>query len=426
VSTSITQAQRMNDKRKRILFHLHTPPFPVTGGATRRILGYLQYFRERSKEYSIEAISQRPFKSEDWNAEQRQSILSFVDKLHLYECNLFDYVYAKTQTVFYQKLRREQLPVDSDTATSPQFLQFARKVSQQTSYDFILINYLSFARLALLTANQKTTKLIDIHDISCQNRLALKSTGFRKNLKFDYQKNFEKEIGILRQFNGIIANSKKEISDLEPYLTPDKLHLVPHLVQAPEAIDYVLPYPQRNFVYDLLFVGSGQHAPNVEGINFFLKEVFPKIVYCKPDVKLAIAGTVSEFAQFDHSLAANLDLLGYVDDLSTVYSQSRVAICPLLNGAGTKVKLQEAMVYSLPIVTTAVGASGLNLTDNVNCFILDEPEIFAERVLHVLNQPELARQISDAIATTFEQDYTNAAVYSKLDQLLLSNHHDTN
>ena len=409
--------EKMSQKRKKVLFHLHTPPIPVTGGATQRMYGYLQYFHDRSQDYAVEIISHRSFKSKDWSTEQQHAVLSFVDKLHLYECNLFDYVYAKTQTVFYQKLRREQLPVDSDTATSPQFLQFARKVSQQTSYDFILINYLSFARLALLTANQKTTKLIDIHDISCQNRLALKSTGFRKNLKFDYQKNFEKEIGLLSQFNGIIANSKKEISDLEPYLTPDKLHLVPHLVQDPEAIDYFLPYPQRNFVYDLLFVGSGQHAPNVEGINFFLKEVFPKIVYCKPDVKLAIAGTVSDFAQFDRSLTTNLDLLGYVDDLSTIYSQSRIAICPLLNGAGTKVKLQEAMVYGLPIVTTATGASGLNLIDGINALIVDEADAYSEKILHVLNQVELANQLSSAITDTFQNDYSNTAVYSKLDHL---------
>jgi len=403
--------------RKKILLHLHASPIPVSGGATRRLLGYLEYFKNRKSDLTVDVISHIPFNSSDWNIEQQQAVREFVDRLHLYQGTALDHLYARSKSIYYQKLLKQLIPIDSDTATPPGYLRFAQHLMQKHSYDIVLINYLSFARLATTSNIEHTKTLIDIHDIASQNRLALKNIGFRKHLKLDYAEDFAKEVDVLKQLDGVIANSKKELSDLAPYLSADKLCLVPHLVEDAGAIARLTPYAQRSFVYDLLFVGSGQHAPNVEGINFFLAEIFPKIVYYKPDVKLAIAGTVSDFSQFDLSLTNNIDLLGYIDDLSTVYSQSRTAICPLLNGAGTKVKLQEAMVYALPIITTTVGASGLSLLNNINAIITDEPEDYAKQILRLLDHPELANRLSDAITTTFQTDYSNQAVYTKLDQL---------
>lgn len=89
----------------------------------------------------------------------------------------------------------------------------------------------------------------------------------------------------------------------------------------------------------------------------------------------------------------------------------------MLYGAGTKVKLQEAMAYSIPIVTTTTGASGVNLVDNVNAFITDEPNLFAQQTLRLLKEPGLAQKLSEEIAVTYKDQYSNSAVCSKLDQL---------
>ena len=95
-----------------------------------------------------------------------------------------------------------------------------------------------------------------------------------------------------------------------------------------------------------------------------------------------------------------------------------MVICLLLHGSGTKIKLQEAMTYAIPIVTTRCGASGLSLKDGINAFITDEPEVYAERILNLLKEPKLAQQLSEEVALTFESEYSNSAIYSKLDAML--------
>jgi glycosyltransferase involved in cell wall biosynthesis len=127
---------------------------------------------------------------------------------------------------------------------------------------------------------------------------------------------------------------------------------------------------------------------------------------------------VCDFIQVDPAFKQNIDCLGFVDDLSELYSTSKVVICPLLHGSGTKIKLQEAMNYGIPIVTTRCGASGLSLNDGVNAFITDEAELYAQRALNLVKEPKLAPKISEEGAMTFEREYSISAVYSKLDAML--------
>lgn len=97
--------------------------------------------------------------------------------------------------------------------------------------------------------------------------------------------------------------------------------------------------------------------------------------------------------------------------------KSRLVICPLLDGSGTKVKLLEAMAYAIPIVTTQKGASGLSLMDGVNAFITDDSTLYAKQILRLLKEPELAQKLSEEVAMTFEDEYSNSVIYSKLDEV---------
>jgi glycosyltransferase involved in cell wall biosynthesis len=165
-----------------------------------------------------------------------------------------------------------------------------------------------------------------------------------------------------------------------------------------------------------MYVGASYH-PNVEAMNFFLSSIFPIVVAKKPDIRFAVAGKVCDFIQIDPAFKSNIDSLGFRDDLSELYSTSRVVICPLLHGSGTKIKIQEAMTYAIPIVTTKCGASGLSLKDGINAFITDEPDLYAQRVLNLLKEPKLAQKVSEKVAMTFESEYSISAVYSKLDAM---------
>jgi glycosyltransferase involved in cell wall biosynthesis len=121
------------------------------------------------------------------------------------------------------------------------------------------------------------------------------------------------------------------------------------------------------------------------------------------------------------SLQTNIHLLGFVTNLSDVYLSSKVVICPLWSGSGTKVKLQEAMAYHIPIVTTTVGASGLMLEQGVNVLISDQAEQFATQTLLLLSTVELRQQFSASLSQSYAKHYSQEAVYNTLDAMLKIN-----
>jgi len=416
-SVNRSMTNQVERSRKRILLHLHTPPIPTDGGDKRRLLGMLQYFRDRQSFFSVDVVAHNRRGYAPWTPDARQAVLEFVDRIFVYEGerNLGDFVYSRSQSFFYQTLLRQQLPIDSDYFTPPGFIKFVQSQMAQQSYDYVWINYLEYAHLATRSKLPNTCLLIDIHDIACEGRLARKNVYPLKGKRFDYEANFSREVTLLNQFDGVLVNSQQEMTTLQSHIRNEKLYFVPHLVENVTSRE-VQPYSQRQFDYDLLFVGTGL-GPNVEGLTFFLNHVFPIIVHEKPDVRFAIAGTVSDYVQINPALAPNISCLGFVADLSAVYLASRIVICPLLNGAGTKVKLQEAMAYAVPIVTTTTGASGMQLLDGVNAFITNEPEQYAYRILQLLREPEFAQMFSQQIHTTFQQQYSNSSVYATLDRL---------
>jgi glycosyltransferase involved in cell wall biosynthesis len=107
-----------------------------------------------------------------------------------------------------------------------------------------------------------------------------------------------------------------------------------------------------------------------------------------------------------------------VPNLSDIYLSSKVVICPLWHGSGTKVKLQEAMAYHILIVTTTVGASGLMLEQGVNVLISDETEQFAAQTLLLLSTVELRQQFSTSLLQNYAKHYSQEAIYGTLDQIL--------
>jgi len=411
----------MSPKPRKLLLHLTVPLLPVDTGGKRKLLGNLKYFRDRKDFFSVDVVSRNDFGSTTWTVEQRQEILKTANNLFICEGerNLLDFVYSRSKSFYHQKLLRQQMPVDTDYFTPPGYINFVRSLISEHKYDLIWINTPDYAHLGLKgtrSSGHPVHTILDIVDLQCKMRLARETIGYLKGLKFDYEANLKKELRLLNQFEKLIITSQEEMAMIKPYIPSDKLHLIPYPLEDLNPTDTLVPYSNREFKYDLLFVGAAYH-PNVEGMNFFLTSIFPKIVEYKPDIRFAVAGRVCDFIQVDPAFKQNIDCLGFVDDLSELYSTSKVVICPLLHGSGTKIKLQEAMTYGIPIVTTRCGASGLSLKDGINAFITDEPDLYAQRVLNLLKEPKLAQKVSEKVAMTFESEYSISAVYSKLDAM---------
>jgi glycosyltransferase involved in cell wall biosynthesis len=416
----------MAQAKKKILFHLPIPISPnALNGTNGRVLGTLKYFHDHRDQFSVDAIVGNKFGNKghdvmdpEWTEACQQVLLKFVDNIFVYrgENNWFDFFYTRSQSFYHQKLLRQQLPVDSDYFAPPGYVNFLNKLLAHKKYDFVWINNLDYAHLVSNLRSPAIQTIIDIHDITSRFRLVRKNIDYSKNLKFDYEANFAREINLLNRFDKVIVDSKYERDILVEKLPAKKLHFIPMQISGLDHARSLVPYPDRIFAYDVLFVGA-DNQPNREGLQFFLSSVLPSITAQKPNMKMVIAGKISSVVEIDSTLTENVLRLGYVANLSELYLKSRLVICPLRIGAGTKFKLVEAMAYGMPIVTTVHSASALSLVDGINAFISDDPTLYAKQVLRLIDETALASHFSQRIQKTFNGQHSSSAIYSKLDAI---------
>jgi len=141
----------------------------------------------------------------------------------------------------------------------------------------------------------------------------------------------------------------------------------------------------------LIFAGSFRYRPNYDAMQWFIRDVYPLILQKHPEVQLLITG---DHADLPLPRTKNVTLTGRVDDIKSLIASCTVSIAPLWSGGGTRLKILEAMAMETPVVATSKGAEGLMVRDGEHIFITDEPLIFAEDVMKLLNERELRDRLS--------------------------------
>jgi glycosyltransferase involved in cell wall biosynthesis len=116
-----------------------------------------------------------------------------------------------------------------------------------------------------------------------------------------------------------------------------------------------------------------------------------------------------------------IELTGFVDDAVAVLAQSQVAIVPLLAGSGTRIKILEAWAARTPIVSTTLGAEGLECRDREHLLLADDPEKFITAVSELLALPDDRARIGAAGRRLYEERYTWQAAWEALDFALIGN-----
>jgi GT2 family glycosyltransferase len=170
----------------------------------------------------------------------------------------------------------------------------------------------------------------------------------------------------------------------------------------------ILPKKERDFVNtkDIMFIGGFMHQPNVDGILWYIKEIYPIIKENRPDIKTYILGSnvPEEIMKFN---SENIVVIGYVTDeqLGEYYRNCRLAIVPLRYGAGIKGKVVEALYNQIPVVTTSIGAEGIKGAENC-MFIKNDPVDFAEEIVKVYDDYELMSKISIKETEIINESFT--------------------
>jgi sugar transferase (PEP-CTERM/EpsH1 system associated) len=172
---------------------------------------------------------------------------------------------------------------------------------------------------------------------------------------------------------------------------------VRHVSNIPTGVDleYFAPPVSKPCTADMVFIGSMDWLPNVDGALYFVREVLPLIRRRRPGATFAIVGrtppaAISELARKDPAI----QVTGTVSDVRPYLWGSAVSVVPLRIGGGTRLKIYESMAAGVPVVSTAVGAEGLDVHPPGDIRIADRPADFAAHCLELLGDGGEHRRIA--------------------------------
>ena len=135
--------------------------------------------------------------------------------------------------------------------------------------------------------------------------------------------------------------------------------------------------------FELLFIGRLDWLPNRNGLLWFLENVWPALTKARPDTALTIAGTGDGRWLEKFQKQPGIRCLGRVDDIAPLYASSALAIAPLFQGSGTRVKIIEAACYGRPVMSTALGAEGSGLVPGQSYYQAESPTAWIDRLSKV-------------------------------------------
>jgi glycosyltransferase involved in cell wall biosynthesis len=159
--------------------------------------------------------------------------------------------------------------------------------------------------------------------------------------------------------------------------------------------------------HNLVFTGSMDWLPNEDAIQFFTKEIMPRIRERVPDATLTVVGrnpyaSLVELGKRDPSI----NVTGRVEDVRPYMERAAAYIVPIRVGGGTRLKIYEAMAMEKPIISTTIGAEGLPVINGQELLLADTAEAFASAVVRVLTNEDVAWQLGASAARAVREKFS--------------------
>ena len=190
-------------------------------------------------------------------------------------------------------------------------------------------------------------------------------------------------------------------SDVEAQIIEAELPGSPVVVW-PLAVDFVGTRSGFDARRDICFLGGYRHAPNVDAVKFFVREIFPLIKAEEPDIRFIIGGANPTDEVLDLA-SDDVIVTGMIEELSELFDATRVFVCPLRFGAGVKGKVMSAMAHGIPIVATEISVEGTGLQSGEHLLVTDDPRTFAQEVLRLYRDEEIWARLSK-VSQNFVQE----------------------
>lgn len=405
----------------RILYLTQVVPYPIDSGAKIRIYYTLRYLAQAHQ------VTLLTFCRAEDRPEAIEHLRSFCSEVHTVQVQrsrLRDGWHLARSL-----LSRRSFVIERDY--NPEMMEMVDKLMANGQYEAVHADQIYMVQYALRAQQasvlgSRCRLVVDKHNADYQiiQRMAADEPNFFK------RQLYEREWRALRRFEG---RSLRDFDHLVTVTEPDRWilerlaeeeggkrftygqnsHTIPICVDT-EELEAVRPGGEAQ---DVLHLGTMFWPPNVEGVVWFGREVWPRVKAEAPGARLTIAGKnpPGEVKALEADPAVRVT--GYVVDPLPYLEQAGAFIVPLFAGSGMRVKILDGWRLGLPVISTTIGAEGIEYREGENILIADDPEAFAAAVVRVLRDGGLNRALRVNGRRWVEERYDWRRIYPAWDEV---------
>jgi len=355
-------------------------------------------------------------------------MLSFNTKKHFMDANSIDAALLdkyKLETVFldasvnawdaFTNLFKPNESYNIVRFDSAAFHQKLKEILQSETFDFILFEGLFLSPyLQTVRTFSKAKCILRAHNVEwlIWKRLAAATTNSLKKIYLHFLSGRLKryENNIINNFDAIVAISEQD----KNLFLRDGCNIP--IEVAPTGMNTAKYNNIEQMDADslsLFHLGSMDWLPNIEAVDWLLKDIWPMIQQKSNKVHLFLAGKNMNPKYFNIK-SENLIVAGEIKDALKFMENKQIMVVPLLSGGGIRIKILEGLAAGKVIVSTSTGAEGINYTDKKNILIADTPEDFTKTILSLLNNPNLLNNIAREAQILARTQYDNILIGKKL------------
>jgi polysaccharide biosynthesis protein PslH len=284
--------------------------------------------------------------------------------------------------------------------TQPALQQNLDRILRAKRFDVVNLEfpYLGHYDLRQAPPGEKLPVLVvDSHeiafDLARQFARAGGDVGRRLYAGANWRKLRREELGTYLGADGVYVCSAADQRRLRKEAPSVRTTVIPNAAD----VDHCQPRPTDppNDSRTVVYFGLLSTVPNIDGVVHFVQDIWPRIAKVRPDARLKIIGGGPPPSLL--ALAGpRVELTGFVSDLRPLLAAAGAVVVPLRLGGGTRLKIVEAMAMGKAIVSTTLGAEGIDAVPGRDILVEDQPAGFADAVVRLLAEPDLAARMGES------------------------------
>lgn len=206
---------------------------------------------------------------------------------------------------------------------------------------------------------------------------------------------------LIERFDRVFLSNREDVSSLQRAHPSVRIELLPNVVAHARAAPHVARDPHR-----MLFLGTLGYLPNEDGVAWFIREALPLVRASEPAMRLRVAGVGRPESLVPTLSHDGVDFAGEVPDVAPEYAAAGMLVVPLRAGSGTRIKILESFRNGTAVVSTTIGAAGLDVAHGDQLLIADAPEALAQCCVRLARDAALRQSLAARAAEWVERHHS--------------------